>query len=245
MRIFQSAVEAVKEVERDLWEMGHKVKNKSVQDQVGEVESREIVGYSFTLLDGQDWPETFETLGLKDGRDCRRYVEAEFSERIQPLNPPNPGLAWMERPDVWNKFLHGGRFSYTYSERMHELRAPFTGDQLVLNQMKSTNFLRSDKDPSSRQLVIQIYDAHLDSMNRGGIARVPCTMYYQILYRNGICYLIHNMRSCDLYTHFPIDLSISWLLSKYVAGKDEISRVIMQFGSLHAFEKDLKPRGIF
>ena len=233
MRIFQNAVEAVKEVERDLWEMGHKVKTQSVQDQMGEVSSREIVGYSFTLLNGQDWPETFETLGLKDGRDCRRYVEAEFSERIQPLNPPNPGLAWTERPDVWDKFLHEGGFAYTYASRLHQ-----DGGLLGTKSLM-------ERDPQSRQLVLPIYDSSIDTHRRGGIERVPCTMYFQLLQRWETFYIIHNMRSCDLYTHFPIDMALSWLMGCYFSPEYCKVNLIMQFGSLHAFEKDLQPRGIF
>jgi hypothetical protein len=243
MRIFGNAVEAVKEVERDLYEMGLRVKTQSYQDKDisldEDYETKELLGYSFTLTDGNDWQDTFMALGMKDADRCIAYVLNESMDRLShPVGSLNPGKSWLSRKEVWEPFLHDGKFSYTYPERIHSTPAIHQ-----INHLERVHNL----DPKSRQLVIQIYNQVLDDHNRGGKARVPCTMHYQFLHRGEFLYLIANMRSCDLYTHFAIDLSIAWFMAHYFAGQwgAQCPRLMMQFGSLHGFRKDMQPRGIF
>ena len=244
MRIFISMVEAVKEVERDLWEMGHKVHTKTYQDKdiegKDEYHQKELVGYSFVLAGGSDWRDSFKTLGILEDGACMRYVLAELAARVWEAKNLNPGVAYVQRLKVWEPFIHGdGRFAYTYAERIFDYGPGVNSQEVLLDRYKT--------DPSSRQLVLPIYSATQD---RSYVPRrIPCTMHYQLLHRPPFFYLIHNMRSCDLYTHFAIDLSISWLMAKWYMEKLEIKecqpRVIMQIGSLHAFKKDMTPRGIF
>ena len=243
MRIYQSAIEAVKEIERDLWEMGHKVKTRTYQDKHVEddegFQSKELVAYSFTLTDGKDWQDIFSTLGMKDHNSCIAYVLEEFVRRIDPnfpLTELNPGVSYLNREEIWKKFLEpNGKFSYTYPERIH--------GSMQREALERLHHF----DTQSRQLLLTIYEQSIDSARRGGRRRVPCTMYYQALHRDKELYLIDNMRSCDLYTHFGIDLSIAWLMADYFkfAWRAECAKLVMQIGSLHAFEKDMKLRKIF
>lgn len=250
MRIFNSAVEAVKEVERDLWEMGHTVKTKTYQDKSIEgnedYETKEIVGYSFTLLSGRDWIDCFTALGMKDAPECAAYCRVEAQERLDPEDRLNPGPSYHHRLKVWEPFLQydvndkdlvAPYFDYTYPERLH---GP---DRLQLEGV----ILLHRHDSQSRQLVMPIYDVKKDNHKRGGLGRVPCTMHYQLLHRGDTLYLISNMRSCDLYTHFPVDMSIAWLMVEEIAKQWTIKNpaVIFQIASLHAFKKDMVPRGIF
>lgn len=249
MRIYQSAMEAVSEIERDLWEMGHKVSTKTFQDKniegVEDYETKEIIAYSFTLKDGRDWRGTFNALGMQnENLECENYVKAEAMARFNaseacesfPRNHSaiNPGTSYLHRIDVWKKFLNAnGQFSYTYPGRIgFKFR--------FLKELHS-------KDNYSRQLVVPIYDAYHDDLARGGKARVPCTMHYQLLHRGDNLYLIHDMRSCDLYTHFAIDMSVSWLLAERFAEefKAPCPHLVMQVASLHGFKKDMAKRGIF
>lgn len=252
MRIFNCAVEAVREVERDLGEMGHKVHTKTYQDKViegrDEYSQKELVGYSFTLTSGTDWPDCFLALGLKDPEQCKEYVLIEAQDRVfKPNYPLNPGKSWEKRKEVWKQFFENtGGFSYTYPERLHSFKGLH---RIRYNQLEEILRL-SEMDPESRQLVLPIFDFREDNTGRGGVYRVPCTMHYQILIRPPFFYLIHNMRSCDLYTHFALDMSISWLMLQFLKGimgakKEWTPRLIMQIGSLHAFKKDLAPRNIF
>jgi hypothetical protein len=216
---------------------------KTYQDKdiTGDVdyETKEILGYSFTLTNGDDWTQSFGELGMLDGGDCVDYVRTEATDRLSvPTNYPlNPGVSWIHRRGVWEKFLipDKNQFHYSYPERIHGS-----------NQMHTLRYFH-EKDPSSRQLIVQIYNQDKDSGLRVGGGRVPCTMHYQFLHRGDQFYTIVNMRSCDLYTHFAIDMSIAWHMGAILAEEwgATCSKLIMQFGSLHAFAKDLKPRGIF
>jgi thymidylate synthase len=241
MRIFKNMVEAVKEVERDLWEMGVNVKTKSVQDLVSfdGYDSKEITAYSFTVLDGSDWSRTFDALGFQDPATCAAYVDVEYRDRFEPDEGQlfNPGRSWMIRKEIWQQYLHQGRFAYTYSERIH---MNFSADQEKRIMDLHTH------DPQSRQLIYSIYDHHIDDLRRGGLQRIPCTMYYQLLDRGDDLILIHNMRSCDLYKHFPIDLALAWkTCERHAILWEKKPRVIMQIGSLHAFNSDMEKRKIF
>lgn len=233
----------MKEIERDLHEMGHLVTTKSMQDKKGDFTTKELVPYSFMLIDGDGWTGVFEALGYseEEAARARAYVIREANDRmvanITGKGGLNPGNSWEHRKDIWAKFLElDGKFSYTYPERIHQPRQIERIDELA------------SKDRMSRHLIINIYEPSLDDYRRGGVRRVPCTMHYQVLFRDDIVYLIQVMRSLDLYTHLPIDMSIGWLMAKHLSTRYKITcqtRFVMQIASLHAYKTDLDKRGIF
>lgn len=237
MRIFSSAIEAAGEVQRDLTEMGTTVVTKSFQDKKDEAGfvTKEIVGYSFMLTQlEKTWQRCFDLLEYPDPEACVRYVEDEVQNRLGV----DVGDPTKHRHEVWDQFREkDGEYSYTYRERI----VPQTSE--VINLHISDRF--------SRQLVMPIYQHNIDRSRRGGKRRVPCTMHYQILDRGNEFYLIDNMRSCDLYTHFLIDMLVAYKFAQVLQvllnpGEREIwPKLVMTFGSLHAFEKDLKQRGAF
>lgn len=249
MRIFNSTVEAVREIERDLWEMGHRIHPNTMQDKNvkddPDFDTRELVGYDFMLINGNDWQDSFHALGMKDWKACIDYVLEEFTGRVYKPANINPGYAWVHREEVWKPFLERDqKFSYTYPERIHAL-----DDTAVISSINQLEVIEAihKEDSSSRQLVINIYDAGHDHHKRLGKARVPCTMHFQFLHRDPSVFIIQSMRSLDLYTHLAIDLSILWLMVSHYAKQwgAECPRAIMQVGSLHGYEKDMKLRKIF
>jgi len=217
--------------------MGHRKYTKSFQDKTGEFETRELIGYSFSVTGADDWPDTFAALGFNDSNDCQAYVRSEFSDRMYTKGG-NPGTSYLRRLGTWSKFLEPlGTFAYTYSDRFWN---HFGVEQL--NVMATIH----GRDSQSRQLILSVYDQRVDSARRLGISRVPCTMYYQFLESGDELILIDNMRSCDLYTHFPIDLSVAWLMvSEMAAQWEKKPKLIMQMGSLHAFKPAMEKRRIF
>ena len=94
------------------------------------------------------------------------WVEAEFQERINPFKL-NPGEAWKLRADIWTRFLHKGKFSYSYGERYWPQLSKII-DELT-------------KHPTSRQIILQMYDWPKDMPKWGGKARIPCSLTYQFL----------------------------------------------------------------
>ena len=83
MRIYQNCREAVREVERDLWEMGIDVTTHSMQDKVGQFDTKELQGYDFKILNTDDRDEILTYMKLNKG-----WANAEFFERLcENLNP--------------------------------------------------------------------------------------------------------------------------------------------------------------
>lgn len=239
MRIFSSPLEMIREVERDLFEMGVRYQSETVQDKQVKSDPRyqtiELMGYGYTLN-----PSTLQQLSTMVGYNNNNlaWAEAEYYERVPvlgsgPLMSLNPGRAWMIDAERWEKFLRDDKFSYTYAERW-SLQIPYVIDELIWR-------------PNTRQAMMTMYDQHQDLMNWGGRDRVPCSISYQFIQRNGTLNLIYSQRSCDFIQFFSTDVYITVRLLKYVCdmtGYKE-GNFIHFIGSLHAFAGDLEGRGIF
>lgn len=232
MRIFKDCMEMVREVERDLHEMGVINPAETVQDKVvkgnPDFDTKELIGYSYCLRNFIDMDSMLEYFKIP-----LDYCKAEFRERTSCL-PINPGEAYRFRPEIWKEFLHEGRFAYTYNERMRD-RMWGQGDvKSVIQQLKEF--------PNTRQAIISLFDPCKDYPNMGAKSRIPCSMYYQFIQRSGRLSLIYNMRSCDFKTHFAVDAWMGIALLKYVSKMIEVpaGEFIHFCGSLHAFKKDGK-----
>lgn len=235
MRIFTSLREANNEIERDLNEMGILIHPETYQDKHiandKAFETKELQGYCYSITSHVDIRKDFETLGGNWA-----YVQQEILDRVNSEHL-NPGNAYLHRKDVWEQFLHGGKFAYTYNERIRQ-------------QLRPIYRLLKEK-PNTRQAVITLYDHHDDLKNSGGTARIPCSMYYQFLIRKIGSYkmldCIYTMRSCDFYTHFIYDVAMTMELQSFLATM--LSLVPGKFthfiGSLHIYRKDFDKRGIF
>ena len=231
MRIFKNCEEAINEIERDLFEIGVRVKVPTVQDKdvrgLDEYETKEMEGYSFMILDQSDKDEMVSN----QKEDLLRWNRVEHLERIS-ISHINPGEAYKLRSDVWNEFLHDGKFAYTYNERIRGQLNP------IIAELK--------KNLNTRQALIEIHNNQIDLENVGGKSRICCSCFYQFLYREGKLDVIYTMRSSDFYTHFRNDIWQAIELRNHVAkelGQKE-GKFIMFVSSLHAFKKDF-PKGIF
>ena len=234
MRIFKGLKEAVKEIERDLHEMGVIVHPESYQDQkVGDnpdFETKELQGYCYKITQRDTLLKEFQDLGGN-----QQYIDQEVIDRLS-TDWRNPGEAWKLRKDVWEQFIHDGKFAYTYNERIRVQLARII-EELHLH-------------PNTRQAVITMYDQHLDMQHLGGKARIPCSMYYQFLRRTrgGEVYLdvVYTMRSCDLYTHLIYDIVLTMLMQEWIANTLQIVPGYFThfIGSLHAYRRDWD-KGVF
>ncbi len=224
MRIYQNCMEMLSEVHRDLFEMGQTVKPRTMQDKNIEgnedFETLELSSYPFAIESPLDIDEMIQHRGLNI-EWCRR----DFEERTSTADI-NPGEAYKLREE-WEEFVHGGKFAYTYNERLiYQLR----------ETIKLLKF-----DPDTRQAVITIYEGGKDVHNRGGIKRVPCSMYYQFMVRNGALDCVYTMRSSDFMTHFPYDIWHAVMLQNLIAKEIGFPAGKLTFfsGSLHAYKKDV------
>ena len=244
MRVFRNAQEALDEIERELYEMGTMYGSDTFQDKFvsgdWQYYTKELAGYSYCLT---KWADLDDAVANFPGMSALEvmYCKQELVDRLG-IGARNPGNAYKIRPHIWEEFLQAdGKFSYTYNERMHGINTPPNEDQLyrVIQELRNK--------PNTRQAVVSIYDYKLDLPNWGGKKRIPCSMYYQFLLRKDELNLIYTMRSCDYYTHLPIDLWLAIRLLEYVAKRinKNTGRFIHFVGSLHAFQKDFEKRRIF
>lgn len=229
MRLYQDCLEMIKEVQRDLKEMGIFYQSETVQDKfVGKdknFETLELVGYAYTLTSYKNLEEMLNF----SGKINREWIDREIEDRLNlSLVNKNPGHAWKCNADLWEKFIRDGKFSYSYSERWQE-QIPY-----VINELR----LRKN----SRQAMITMYDRHQDMLNWGGKDRVPCSVSYQFLIRENKLVCIYNQRSCDFQNFFAADVYFTIKLQEFIARqvKIESGDFIHFLGSLHAFRKDLK-----
>jgi thymidylate synthase len=240
MRIYASLQEATKEIERDLVEIGAKVTTKSMQDKVGQFSTQELFGYQFSVP--ATWNADDSVLAAKhlliEPTVYLPYLNQELADRFDGVK--NPGKAWGVRKDEWEPYLHEGRFSYTYPERIWDPTNQFGHCVNVLKH-----------DPLSRQAIVQVYDKHRDFPNTGGRARIPCSLTYQFISRGSDSepklHCIYTMRSCDFYRHWLYDISLAMRTTETLARRLGwgAGNVIMQIASFHAYHSDLEGRMIF
>jgi thymidylate synthase len=245
MRIYLDPLEMVKEVERDLFEMGIHYQSATVQDQHvandPKFQTIELTGYAYKIKEvGRLCPEDFfNALRYQRGVDAdyETWMTKESQERLDPssnLNiPHNPGTAWTFREDFWGRFIRGGIFSYSYTERW-QAQLPYIVRELI-------------NKPDTRQAIMTMYDRHEDLTNWGGYDRVPCSVSYQFIQRDKTLSVIYNQRSCDFQNFFIADVYFTYELLMEVAFRVGcgVGDFIHFLGSLHAFAGDLEGREIF
>lgn len=228
MRIFFSAIDAYHELERELKEMGIHYQTETVQDkQVGndpDFLTLELMSYSYCIQNYTD----LEELLIASGADIE-WVHRENLERLQlNLANKNPGTAWKERGDFWKPYLREGCFSYAYPERWHP-QIP-----RIIHELKTR--------PNTRQAILSMYESTKDMMNWGGKDRVPCSLTYQFILREGKLHVIYNQRSCDFALFYSADVYFTIKLMEYIAKEigAEPGYFYHNIGSLHVFKKYVK-----
>lgn len=241
MRIFKTLLEAVNEVYRDLKVRGITVECNSYQDKKLEGEDRfvkELMGVDFRVTTPLLDRDELIRYSFKDDADrIISYCKQEIADRCSS-QPLNPGNSYKIRSDMWTKFLEGdNKFSYQYAERL------WTNDQFrnVINILK--------EDSGTRQAVLSVWNPDLDmkAEKLGGGNRIPCSLLYQFMIRNGRLHCQYIMRSNDALGHFPIDLYCATGLMEYVVEelKDtypdlKVGSLTYMAGSFHAFNWNLK-----
>ena len=221
MRIYLNCLEAITDIGRELKKCSSVVHTQTMQNKViadnPEFATHEIEAFDFAILNSSDKDE-MPNVTLE-------WCKAEFEERVSP-EQVNPGKAFYLRPEVWNQFLNEeGLFDYTYSQRMHF-------------QIQD-NIKELREHPETRQAIIQVHNRSIDQFEMGK-KRIPCSMFYQFLKREGKLDIIYIMRSSDFATHFQNDIWLAMELQKYIASETEIpvGKFIMFVSSLHIYRKD-------
>lgn len=231
MRVFKTFPEAFEEIRRDLKEMGTQVQTKSMQN-------KNIEGNpDFVTLELQNFCYTVLEPSISHLSPTQPWADEEFKERIAPAaRQQNPGEAYKLRPEVWNELLEDDQFHYTYGER-------FTSNSNLTNVIRELA-----RDLNSRRAFCAVWDPFIDSAAATDMKRVPCSLGYHFMYRNGKLNVTYFMRSCDFSTHFQNDVYLACRLLDYVCTKvsNRIDRPVLPgtftqwMSSLHVYGKDVK-----
>ena len=235
MRIYLNCLEAITDIGRELKKCATHVhtqtmQNKQISDDPAYI-TKEIQAFEFCIIDTSDKDKMPNT--------THEWLNAEFGERVSPTFK-NPGEAYKLRPEVWEQFLvhrtgiypsvnpqgdERDEFEYTYNERIQwQLEA-------VIAELR--------EHPDTRQAIIEVHDRAIDQ-ERMGKMRVPCSMFYQFMLRDGKLDVIYVMRSTDFATHFQNDIWLADELRRFIALNLNlpIGKFIMFASSLHIYKKD-------
>lgn len=222
MRSFSDFKQANNEILRDLAELGVLVHPQTMQDKDiandPDFNTRELLDYNYVVLEPR----------LEDLSPSQPWADAEFQERLS-FTTEFGAKAWKLRPEVWQEFADRG-FSYTYGERYA------SGLEAIISEIK--------KHPESRQLFLSVWDPVIDA-DKLGFKRVPCSLGYFFIKRDGQLHMKYMQRSADFVTHFENDQYLSRKLQEHVAKEAGIpaGRFTHWIGSLHVYEKDVA--GVF
>lgn len=169
------------------------------------------------------------------------WAEEHFLERISgiPHNPPPSHIRWPFAQRSNQAHILDEKFSHTYPERiwpkfagsgfasMEGIRYPYGDLHDVVDLLR--------KSPHTRQAYLPIWFPE----DTGAVAgqRVPCTLGYHFLLRNGKLKVVYYIRSCDFFRHFNDDVYLACRLDQWVAQSIGAvpGNLIMHISSMHIF----------
>lgn len=167
------------------------------------------------------------------------WADIHFQERIggEPLNPPPSHKLWLKGNE---RFMSGEKFSHSYPERFWSTRMAGSGIRFPIGDFDDLIHLLK-REPDTRQAYLPIWFPEDIAAARLG-ERVPCTLGYHFIVRNGQLDLFYPMRSCDVLRHMHNDLYMANLLALEVidrAGLDcKVGDLHFHVTSLHCFKDD-------
>ena len=258
-RIFRNCGEMIREMDRELSTSGLTVRVKHYQNQRLEGDdqlTKELIGVNFIIthpLEGVR--DMLEYMYFAEFEKIEAYCAQEIRDRISPTRL-NPGNSWEIRMDLWQKLLsrdQKGKFDYTYSERLHPLAPDYAGEgRASYNQLE--NAIKAlVEDEHSRRAMVMIFTPE-DTLHSVGVAtRIPCSVSYQFLIRNGMLHCVYYIRSNDYFKHFAIDIALTAMMMDWMAYRLraeaypdlQLGHLHYFAGSLHAYHEDLKNWVIF
>lgn len=254
MRIYSDCRELMSEMGRDLWEMGHIVKPKTYQNKVIEgnedFETKEIISEQYCLTSLDNWEYLFAYT------ESEVWADLEYQERVSGKEI-NPGHAYELRSEMWEQFLVDGKFDYSYPERFNQV-VNYKGEDVTLLKAIA---LQLSTDPDTRKAILPVFGSYVrindittinyerDIDRLDGSKRIPCSMYYDFLLREGRLNILYHQRSSDFIDHFGNDVYLAWRLMEYMVHlvNQQLSSwskpiktgyLYHTIDSLHAYKKD-------
>lgn len=178
------------------------------------------------------------------------WAEEHFMERVsgQPLNPPPSHKLWPWAHQQ-HQTIEGEKFSHTYPERYWPKEAGEPHYQQ--SQHKSHWGIRFEygdledvvkllrKNGNTRQAYLPVWFPEDTGAVHG--ERVPCSLGYHFLIREGKLSLRYYLRSCDFVRHFNDDMYMTARLLQWVSAALPgvvPGKVVAYISSLHIMKGD-------
>lgn len=178
-----------------------------------------------------DMPQNVRNAQLVIGPDLP-WAEGHFLERVggKPVNPGDWHDKWPYHGGSVQLHQHGGRYDHNYMERMwakgigyfqgYRFRPGDLGS--VLDQLR--------KDATTRQAYLPIWFPEDTGAQDG--QRVPCSLGYHFIVRNGHLHVQYTLRSCEIYRHFTNDVYMAVRLGQWVREQISTSNPFFRMGQL-------------
>jgi len=197
------------------------------------------------------------------------WSEGHFQERVagEPVNPGDWHHRWPYHGN--SEALHQRddrkRYDHNYMERFwaSKLRAeggnnqlidhsgqPFTGYRFAVGDLQDVVDLLK-REPLTRQAFLPVWFPEDTGATAG--QRVPCTLGYHFIIREGKLNVVYYLRSCEIYRHFKNDVYMAMRLGQWVRDQLEgpydhenppepleMGTLTMHITSLHGFVGDTR-----
>ena len=198
-----------------------------------EMRMREILNHSFQVpLNGIEDLSHWQ----KDIEPNLPWANDHFEERVSG-HPLNPGVQWKNWP--WSNSAdrfrtEGEQFSHTYMERYwpkEANRSPRRRESSTIVPLRGIRYAYGDlidvvnhlaADPLTRQAFLPVWFPEDTGVVHG--ERVPCTLGYHWILRNGFFHSTYYIRSCDFYRHFRDDLYLTLRLHLWMLDRLRVDR---------------------
>ena len=176
------------------------------------------------------------------------WAEDHFQERVggEPVNPGSTHHYWPFHGQGMDLHLRKTIYDHNYMERIWPKEAGWDCDQSVIPHF-GIRFAYGDLDdvvdllqrePHTRQAYLPIWFPEDTGVNAN--QRVPCTIGYHFIVRDGQLHVQYNMRSLEIYRHLTNDVYLAMRLAQWVARRIGVSPGVltMHAVSLHGFVGD-------
>lgn len=208
-------------------------------------------------------PNTAEALA-DDVRPNLPWAEDHFQERVggEPMNPDPSYQDWpwwhggfQEAQSMIPSQQEGGefKFTHTYSERFWPKKSsaehrewgtePLFGIRYDYGDYEDVLDLLAE-DPYTRQAYLPIFfPEDTGAVHRG---RIPCSLGYHFLLRDGRLHCWYDIRSCDAVRHFRDDLYLAARLVQHTIHRQaEIAFAHEVEGEYDPWLEPVKPGTLF
>jgi hypothetical protein len=173
------------------------------------------------------------------------WADEHFEERVGgvPMNPDPSHERWPWWKGQDDSTKKGGKFSHTYSERFWPKQAGDMPDKKMwVHPIKGLRYTYGDlndlldlmlREPHGRQAFLPIFFPEDTGAVHGG--RIPCTLGYWFVLRDGKLNMTYYIRSCDYVRHFRDDIYLAVRLQLWVLQQ------VQQLALAHADHGEYEP----